>query len=110
MDEEKPKYPDFARRFKKAIDLIGLLDTKHTDVGKELGVSGPMIHNYKTGKKLPSMDQAVTICLKTGVCVEWLMAGRGPMTTDNYTIDDFWDEMSNEERADFLLRAVSKKD
>lgn len=36
-----------------------------------------MAWNYHAGEKLPSMEKAIEIASKLGVCVEWLLTGRG---------------------------------
>ncbi len=74
---ELPNF-EFGKRFIRACRDAGLPDTQN-ELGKALGVSGPMAHNYKKGIKLPSMATALRIAQKTGVCVEWLLTGRGPV-------------------------------
>jgi len=68
---------EFAKRFVEACEDAGL-PSQQNALGKSLGVSGPMAWNYKNGVKIPSMGTAIRIADKTGVCVEWLLTGRGP--------------------------------
>lgn len=70
------KHEAFSKRFIRACKEAGLPDNQ-VDLGKCFGVSGPMIHAYRSGDKLPSMDTALKIAHGTGVCVEWLLTGRG---------------------------------
>jgi len=72
------KHEAFAKRFSKACKEAGLPE-KQEDLGKCFGVSGPMIHAYRSGDKLPSMGTALKIAHGAGVCVEWLLTGRGDM-------------------------------
>jgi transcriptional regulator with XRE-family HTH domain len=67
----------FARRFRNACREAGLPGTQK-ELGKAIGVSGPMVFYYQHGEKKPSIDKAVAICDKLGVCVEWLLTGKGP--------------------------------
>lgn len=70
-------FADFARRFIAAC-REARLPTQQDQLGRLFAVSAPMISYYSTGKKLPSMETALHIAQKTGVCVEWLLTGRGP--------------------------------
>jgi len=55
--------------------LPGMADK---DRAKLLGISPSMYSAYSSGKKLPSMGRAITIANTLGVCVEWLLTGKGP--------------------------------
>lgn len=70
---------DFARRFKEACKAAGLPATQK-ELGKVFGVSGVMVNYYRNGEKLPSMERAIEMAEILGVCVEWLLTGRGPRT------------------------------
>ena len=73
------KYPEFADRFVTAIEEAKpALPARNEDLGKLFGVSGPMISYWRQGDKLPSMDTAIKIANRCGVCVEWLLTGNGP--------------------------------
>lgn len=71
------KYPGFAQRLRQACLESGLA-LKQKELGKAFGVSGTMVWNYLHGEKLPGMTNARVIAMKLGVCVEWLLTGRGP--------------------------------
>lgn len=70
-------HPDFAARFREACRVANAPTTMEA-LGRHLGVSTSMAWNYHTGEKLPSMEKAVEIAMKLGVCIEWLLTGRGP--------------------------------
>ncbi|NJM13057.1 MAG: helix-turn-helix transcriptional regulator [Synechococcaceae cyanobacterium SM1_2_3] len=72
------KHQDFTERFRLACRLANAPTTMEA-LGRYLHVSTSMAWNYFNGEKLPSMEKAVEMALKLGVCVEWLLTGRGPM-------------------------------
>lgn len=71
------KHQDFAERFRQACRQADAPSTMEA-LGRYLGVGTTMAWNYVNGEKLPSMEKAVEMALKLGVCVEWLLTGRGP--------------------------------
>lgn len=81
------KHEAFARRFSLACKEANLPDGQ-TELGKCFGVSGPMVHSYRSGEKLPSMGTAIKIAEKAGVSVEWLLTGRGEKHPKNTMLDD----------------------
>ena len=73
------KYKDFGIRFSQALlEAAPKLPETNNELGKIFGISGPMITYYRKGQKLPAMDTAQVIAKRCGVCVEWLLTGRGP--------------------------------
>jgi transcriptional regulator with XRE-family HTH domain len=73
------KYKEFAERFKACLEEASPpLPVKDGDIAKEFGVKQPMISYWRYGQKLPSMETAQIIAKRCGVCVEWLLTGRGP--------------------------------
>lgn len=84
-----PPFPDFAERF-VAVCRDANLPAQNEPLGRQFDVSGPMVSYYRTGKKLPSMETALLIARKTGVCVEWLLTGRGPKHPGPVTNPDDW--------------------
>lgn len=99
-------YQDFALRFRAACRAIKIDDLSQNEVGKRLGVSGPMVSNYRNGRKLPAMDTACSICKKTGVSLEWLMLGRGEMiqTYGGGSLEHAWESASAEDRLELIAR------
>lgn len=53
------------------------VSTTQSALGKFLGVSGTSARAYLQGEKTPSMVHAIEFAEKLGVCVEWLLTGRG---------------------------------
>ena len=73
------KYRDFGARFSLALlEAVPKLPETNNELGKIFGKSGPMITYYRQGQKLPAMETAQVIAKRCGVCVEWLLTGRGP--------------------------------
>lgn len=85
-------FSGFAVRFVEVCQESHLPD-KNEPLGHQFDVSGPMVSYYRTGKKLPSMETALLIAQKTGVCVEWLLTGRGPKYPGPVTNPDDWLDM-----------------
>ena len=72
------KYEGFGERLRLACEAAGVPATQPV-LARLFGVSTTIIWHYLNGEKLPSMAKAVLIATKLGVCVEWLLTGRGPM-------------------------------
>ena len=68
----------FGERLRLACDLAGIPATQAA-LSRLFGVSTTIVWHYLKGEKLPSMIKAIEIAEKLGVCVEWLLTGRGPM-------------------------------
>lgn len=68
------RYPEFAKRFKKACEAANMPQPQNS-LGKKLGVSGAMIHNYRNGLKLPGTDTLSRISQKLNVSIDWLVNG-----------------------------------
>ena len=75
----------FGRRLLEACQALNV--DNQNEMAKAIGVSPGMFTKYKAGEKLPSMQTAIEIAVKTGVTVEWLVTGRGPkypVDSENY--------------------------
>jgi transcriptional regulator with XRE-family HTH domain len=73
------KYRDFGDRFSMACrEADPVLPTTNEGLSKIFGVSPPMISYWRKGDKLPAMETAQRIAKRCGICVEWLLTGRGP--------------------------------
>lgn len=86
---KEPPYVEFGKRFKILCEEAGL-PTKQDELAKELGVSGSFIASVRNGKKMPSHARAINWSIKLGVCVEYLLTGRGdkyPSISPNTTKD-----------------------
>lgn len=68
----------FADRFSALVRGKGWGELSRVKLGEKLGVSSTCAHFYLRGERLPSIEQARTLCrLFGGVCVEWLLTGCG---------------------------------
>lgn len=76
---ELMRYEGFSKRLRLACEAAGVPATQPV-LARLFGVSTTIIWHYLNGEKLPSMAKAILISTKLGVCVEWLLTGRGPMT------------------------------
>ncbi len=68
---------EFGERLKQGCKKCPSAPTQQDRLRAWLGVSGPSVH-YKVGARKPSIDRAIYMAEKLGVCVEWLYTGRGP--------------------------------
>lgn len=68
--------------------------TNQRDIGRLFGVKQPMVSQYKSGQKMPELWRIVEAAPKLGVCVEWLLTGRGPRTP----LPEWLQELSGEDR------------
>ena len=100
----------FSRRFREACLNNSDLSTRQIALGKALGVSGAMVSKYRAGEKLPSMATAIRIADKCGVCVEWLLTGRGTKTpttlagSERLTVDQIFDLIGAEGVSELFSR------
>lgn len=82
---------EFAKRFAIACKEAGF-GNQQNEIAKSLGITTVMSWNYIHGEKLPAMKTAVALATRLGVCVEWLLTGRGPMRpAENREILDITD-------------------
>ena len=68
------KHREFAARYKKSLNESGVSGS-YAKIGKVFGVSATTISNLINGEKLPSMELAKKISLKTRTPLDWLMNG-----------------------------------
>ena len=98
MKEEKIK-KEFANRFNELSRRNGWDKMVQHDLGKYLGVSGPMVSYYRNGERLPSIETAIRICTRGNESVEWLLLGSG---AGRKSFKDHWYSLSVEERARWI--------
>lgn len=90
------------------------VSVKQSEVGKRFGVGQSAVTKWKTGKDTPSLPRAVEMASNHGVCVEWLLTGRGPKfpggTTDPELsrLLEFWQDLQPAMRHDVVSYAVYK--
>lgn len=77
MEPITQKHHGFAKRFQSALEEAGAPDTLER-LGPWLGVSVGCAWNWRTGEKLPGMRNSLVLAKRLGVCVEWMLTGRGP--------------------------------
>ena len=103
------RYPEFANSFQEMLRAMEIDDLSNKKVGAKFGLSDTMIHNYKRGHKLPSMDQAISFADASGVSIEWLMTGRGPKSPAMVqSLQDAWDSATEEERSELFSGFMAK--
>lgn len=107
--QEIGPHQEFAKRLREALNAASLSPDDHNykEIGKELTVSGSMVGYMLNGDKLPGLDKAVNIALRTRHCVEWLLTGKGPKKPVAITIDQEAD--SDIKEALMLLQGVRKE-
>lgn len=79
---EAMKHPGFAKRFREAC-RDNKLPPRQKEVSKFLQTTTTTAWNYLNGEKLPSMESAIEMAGRFGVCTEWLLSGRGPKRPDS---------------------------
>lgn len=68
---------EFGERLSRLLEEPPFTGMTGRDIAKRLGVTEPMLSNYRSGKKLPAMKKAILLAIKLNVCVDWLLTGRG---------------------------------
>lgn len=71
-----PESP-FWKRLKDAF-RAERLPTSQNGIAKEMGMSQGTVQAWVRGESLPTMDNAVRLAAKAGVCVQWLLTGEAP--------------------------------
>lgn len=64
-------------RIKEALHDRGLPETQ-VYAARMIGVEQPSVSDWNKPGMYPTLENAVTIAKKLGVCVEWLLTERGP--------------------------------
>jgi len=83
----------FAANLTEAIKESVYAGKNKKELGEAFGVSDAMASNYQNpeNEKFPSLQRAINISNILGVCVEWLLTGRGP----KHPIQDDSDPMAH---------------
>lgn len=88
---------------------------KQQEVAKIFSVGQSSVTKWKTGKDTPSLPRAVDMALEYGVCVEWLLTGRGPKypggTSDAELarLLEFWDRLTTETKRNVVGYATLQR-
>lgn len=70
---------EFWRRL-KSLPAFELLNQRQ--IGKIAGVGQTAANKWKIGTGLPTLENAIALARKGGVCVEWLLTERGPKSPE----------------------------
>lgn len=105
---------DFWKRLSESRQAAGLSNDQEA-IAKELDVWQSAVTKWKTGKGLPTLSKAIEIANKAGVCVDWLLTGRGQRNVGN--TDDprlakllsFWNQLPVEIAEEVLSFATFKR-
>jgi transcriptional regulator with XRE-family HTH domain len=54
-------------------------EMSQSEFSQLVGINPNTLRNYEQGQSLPNISTAAELCKKTGVLVEWLILGEGPM-------------------------------
>ncbi len=46
---------------------------------RDLGVFQQNVNRYEAGKTIPNVDFLITVALKEGISIDWLLLGKGSM-------------------------------
>lgn len=69
------EYLDYAKRLKSLQVAQGI--KTQIELSAWMGFSKSIVSAWMRGEKIPSMDTALKIAEMFGVCVEWLLTGKG---------------------------------
>ena len=75
------EYLDYAKRLKSLQVAQGI--KTQIELSAWMGFSKSIVSAWMRGEKIPSMDTALKIADMFGVCVEWLLTGKGLMRPDD---------------------------
>lgn len=82
---------EFGRRFSILVrEKYGKIPPQQ-ELGRDLGVAQPTARSWLNGENVPGMEKAIEVAMFFGVCVEWLLTGRGAKFP---TLPDPTDELS----------------
>jgi hypothetical protein len=81
-DKQRGEYQDFAERVDAALSRILPARDKPYSIQEKadaLGFSKSFMADLLNGRKMPGSPNMMDIAVRTGVMIEWLWTGRGPM-------------------------------
>lgn len=97
-------------RLKEALHDRGLPQTQ-AYAAKLAGVEQPSVSDWNKPGNYPTMENAVLLCKRTGVCVEWLLLERGPKYPgppgDRFAQEvwSLWGDLSADDKRDLVGHA-----
>lgn len=86
-----------------------------TQVGMRFDVGQSMVTRWKTGEDTPALPRAIDIAMRHGVCVEWLLTGRGPKfpgaapDPEMSRLLEFWSKLLPETKHNIVGYAVLQR-
>ena len=93
-------------RIEEAMGRAGIQSQR--GLARKLGIEGPSVNGWATGKHLPSMEYIIMLADWSGMCPEYIWMGRGPripaeaMDPDADRMIGLLDGMSEERREEAL--------
>jgi len=78
MAKSANKIRGFSDRFNLAVAEREWDKLPDAELCKKFGKGNTTIWNWKNAIKMPAIETAIDVALVLGVCVEWLLTGRGP--------------------------------
>ena len=96
-----PRVAETSEFWLRLAEMVGKDFPKNNQaaVGKLFKVGQSAITKWKTGKDTPALPRAIDIAIEYGVCVEWLLTGRGPKhpfdapDADMARLLEFWSKL-----------------
>ena len=93
--------------WKRLTELSPFVGKNQKQIGKVVGKGQTAANKWKLGKGLPTLENAITLAKKGGVCVEWLLTERGPRAPgvedpDTAALLRHWQLLTQEAKADVL--------
>lgn len=112
-----PKAGEISDFWLRLAEMVGegFPRNNQTAAGTLLGVGQSMITRWKTGKDKPALPRAIDLATKYGVCVEWLLTGRGPKHPGGTTDPDlgrlleFWDKLLPDTKRNVVGYAILQR-
>ena len=91
MDDLRP-FRDVGDRIDAALVEAGYTKQRHKNLTAVLsrlwGVKISTVSDWRKGKKCPTMEHSRMIAMTLGVCVDWILTGRGPKRPGDIDDDD----------------------
>lgn len=126
MNEREKEKKEFSKRFNQALKEKGHEHKSLAELKTLIGVSRTLIHNWKSGKHIPSLHFAGIISSVFKISFEWLMTGNGTMdgfimkTADELALISKYRDLSDEgkqktinfiftECTEYEITAIQKK-
>lgn len=77
MAKSQNKIKAFSDRFNEGLADKGWQHLPDSELCKKFGKGNTTVWNWKNAVKMPAIETAIDIAIVLGVCVDWLLTGRG---------------------------------